>query len=114
MTFKELNVNYILNDGKIVSLLMNFTHEPSVSIILKVREIVDSKRNDAELKLEFSEIISCEIFEDFKTEHYSDITFLELENNEYYLSLDPYSNLNIPNEEDNFIIKSKKLQILKT
>lgn len=49
--------------------------------------------------------------DDFTSIYYSDITLTELENGEYYLSIDPYDNTNVPNDKDNFVFKFKNLEI---
>ena len=113
MTLKEIESKFILNDGEIISCLMNFDEIKFVSIILKVRENVGGKISDLKLEFKFYEIIECEIFENVDSKYYSDITLLQTENQDYYLSLDPYDNSNVPNENDNFIVKSKNLEILR-
>jgi hypothetical protein len=92
---------------------MNFGEEASITITLKVRENIVGKMEDVKLELKFKEIIELYISEDFTSKYYSDITLVQVQNKEYYLSLDPYDNLNVPNLQDNFVIKSAMLEIVK-
>jgi hypothetical protein len=111
MTLDEATTNYILNDGQIISCSIKFEDEPTAVIVLKVREISSNKQVNAYIELIFGNLIEIYLFEDFTEEYYSDITLLQMNTGEYYLSLDPYGNSNEPNEKDNFIIKAKTLEI---
>lgn len=108
---------YILNDGEIHSLRIEYKNNnnlhsgfPIVILDLKVR--ISKPMNKWQycmLRLRFSDLIEFKLFEDFETGgNYSDIVFIQTENNVYYLSLDPYDNKNEQNEKDNFVIKAMK------
>ena len=111
MTLKEITDIYILCDGEIISCNINFDGEPFATLILKIREKLEKKMNYVLLQFQITGLSKCEIYEDFKTQYYSDITLIELENGEFYLSLDPYDNSNIPDERDNFIICGKTFSV---
>lgn len=111
MTLDEATTNYILNDGQIISCSIKFEDEPTAIIVLKVREIRSNKQVNAYIELIFGNLIEIYLFEDFSSAYYSDITLLQMNSDEYYLSLDPFDNANEPNEKDNFIVKAKTLEI---
>jgi hypothetical protein len=116
MTLEEFfESKYILNDGEICSILIDYENSTnySVKIKLKLRKSLSStKFEDTFCTLHFENIEQVDIFEDFGTgTNYSDITLIRLNNGNFYLSLDPYDNTNLPNEKDNFIVKSSSLTI---
>ena len=112
MTFKETISKYIFSDGKLISCVINFANENSVIINLKVRKQIEKRYKECLLELKFQNVIEFNLFENFGTENYTDITFVKLETGEYYISLDPYGNLNEKNEHDNFVVKAKAVEII--
>jgi len=108
---------YILPDGEILSFKVMYSDErnemPYVIIDLKVRILNSNKElQPSRIRLRFSELTEIRFFEDFGTGgNYSDITLTKSDKEEYYLSLDPHNNLNEPDEHDNFVIQSKKMEI---
>jgi hypothetical protein len=109
---------YILNDGEILSLSIEYTNKinlhldfPIVIIDLKVRiSRPKDKWRNCVLRLKFSDLIEFNLFEDFESgNNYSDLTLIQTENNDYYFSLDPFDNKNEQNKKDNFVIKARKL-----
>lgn len=111
MTIREINSNYILNDGQIISCSINFVGRSSVNFLLKVRIQIKKEIKPIMVELIISDVTELNIYEDFTSENYSDITLLKLESGEYYLSLGPFDNSNKPNENDNFVVKGKILEI---
>jgi hypothetical protein len=108
---------YILPDGEILSFKVVYSDESNtlsyIVIELKVR-IWESKNKwkPCKIRLRFSELIEIRLVEDFGTGgSYSDITFTKSDTEGYYLSLDPYNNRNEPDEMDNFVIQSKKIEV---
>ena len=112
MTFNETKSNYILCDGQVLLCTVNFEDKITVILKLNVRKQIGGSYKLAKLELKFSNLIEFNMFEDFSSENYSDIIFVELESGVYYLSLDPYGNSNEPNENDNFVIKAKSVEII--
>jgi len=51
------------------------------------------------------------ISEEFSSSYYSDIVFRKEENDMWYLSLDPYTNLGEPHEQDNLVIVAQSVSI---
>lgn len=111
MTLNEAESKYIFNDGQIISCSINFIGETLVVLILKVREKIGGKLLEVLVELKFKNLSEFNLFEKFDTEYYSDLTLVQLESGEYYLSLDPFVNTNESNENDNFIVKAKSLEI---
>lgn len=113
MNLEEISNRYVLSDGQVLSFQVSY-EICIITINLKVRR--NSKKNNFEsciIKLEFKDAIEFNIFEDFGTStNYSDITFNVLDNGIYYISLDPFDNSGIPNNKDNFVIKSKSLTLI--
>jgi hypothetical protein len=112
MTVEQIISNYILTDGQINSITVNFNEEPSAIVTLNTR-----KRNpengveDVTIDIRLNTLTHFDIVEDFESRSFSDLTLTRLTNGEYYLSLDPYDNSNQPNERDNFVFKCKTLTI---
>lgn len=96
MTLKEAQANYVFSDGQIVSFNLNYVGKPSLSIVMKVREIISKKQIDVFVELKFKDLSEFYLNEGFGANHYSDITLLELMSGGYYLSLDPFENKNEP------------------
>jgi hypothetical protein len=72
--------------------------------------IVRQKFSYYRIQLEFTKLIWIDLFEDFQTDSgYSDVTFLKLDNGDFYLSLDPFGNSGMPHAKDNLVLKSKVL-----
>jgi hypothetical protein len=92
---------------------MDFSEAGTVTLGLKIRR--QSKKGmveNCEATLIFVQLIEVNISEDFRTGGgYSDFTFQKLEN-EFYLSLDPFGNSGTPNEQDNFVIRSRKFLLI--
>ena len=114
MTLNEAESKYIFNDGQIISCTINFVGETLVVLVLKVREQIGKKFVEVLLELKFRNLSEFNLCENFDTEYYSDLTLVELKSGEYYLSLDPFVNTNEPNENDNFIVKAKSLEITRS
>lgn len=114
MEVEELFSRYYLNDGEINLLRINLnylnTEESSAFIELKVRKPAGKKKfKNCKIELRFEHLKEVIIVEDLDILYYSDITFKQIENGFFYLSLDPYGNSGEPHEEDNLVFIAGKL-----
>ena len=112
-SIRDINKNYILCDGRITRLEFSFDNK-ELNVDLEIRKLISSKKShDCKVRLTFIDVAVFEIFEDFPTNgQYSDITLIELGDQELYISFDPYGNSGKPNEQDNWIIKSKNVELI--
>lgn len=112
MTNDSISLNYILNDGQVVSANVDFGEYPSATVILNGRKrTADKKIESKVIEIRLKGLVNFNISEDFTSRYYSDITLTKLENGDFYLSLDPYDNTNRPNEQDNFVFRCKEIEI---
>ncbi|MDP3930388.1 MAG: hypothetical protein Q8R57_15315 [Bacteroidota bacterium] len=116
MTINEINSNYFIADGQLISIKIDYNSDinslTSATVVIKIRKKIGTKKTmEAILQLFFTELILIDIIESFDSTFYSDIKLLLLDNGEYYLSLDPFDNSEIPNNNDNFKIKARTLNI---
>ncbi|GGG27574.1 hypothetical protein [Hymenobacter glacieicola] len=115
---EKLLKDYALNDGEIISLKINaaytFNSEPvlrQASVELLIRKRARNAWMPCVLQIELDEILSLRLNEDFASPRYSDIVFKRIEDDRWYLSLDPYGNSGEPHEEDNLVIVAKSVKI---
>jgi hypothetical protein len=110
MLLEEIRTKYIFNDGNILTFHIDYA-EKRVSAKINVRKLIARQKfSYCRIQLEFTKIIWIDLFEDFQTDSaYSNITFLKLENGDFYLSLDPFGNSGMPHAKDNLVLKSKAL-----
>lgn len=108
MKLEDIYTNYVLNDGQILLLQVNYSDRSS-TLRLRVRKRIDKTSFETcEIELLFIGVISIDISEDFGTNgNYSDITFTKTSNAEFYISLDPFTNTNDSHANDNSTIVSK-------
>src|ERR1700752_605509 len=108
MASDEIPSNYLMNDGEVISFFLDFSGDRTATISLKVRRCVKKEKFEMrEVLLLFTGVSQIDISEDFRTNGgYSDFTFHKSEDG-YYVSFDPYDNAGVPNENDNFVIRSK-------
>jgi hypothetical protein len=120
MNLNDLEKNYILCDGEIISMNVNwvYTTDNSVNssdafVDLKIRKKIAKKHYEScVIRLAFKELEEIGLLEDSKRgRDYSDIVLRELPSGKYYLSLDPYGNSGEPQDEDNLVIIAKYLEI---
>jgi hypothetical protein len=112
MTLEKIISDYILSDGQVISISVQFSDSPSATIVLNARKRISKNKIEEKLvAIRLGSLTHLDIVDDFTTFDYSDITLARLENGEYYLSLDPYGNTNIPNDQDNLVFKCKVLSI---
>lgn len=111
-TIKELHAEYILSDGKISSVVLDFLKQ-SVTISLAIRRVESSKRvSDYTLQLLFSNVVRFDVLEDFGTSgQYSDITLIKTTEGNFYVALDPYGNSGQKHIEDNFVIEAPSFSV---
>ncbi len=112
MKLEEILSSYAFNDGQVLSFKIDISDQ-SCTVVLKVRKHLGRQQfRKCLIDLVFAKISNINISEDFRTcGGYSDITFIKTADEEFYLSLDPYSNLGQPNDEDNLVIISRLLSI---
>ena len=115
----ELLAKYILDDGAICSLSLevdytsasNSPHrQASVEVLIR-KKLLNDKWEPCRLQIHFIGIQKIVINEEFSSFYYSDIVFRKEENGMWYLSLDPYTNLGEPHEEDNLVIVAHSVSI---
>jgi hypothetical protein len=120
MTLSDLEKDYILCDGEIISINVNWIYITEVSVNssnasvdLKIRKKLTKKHyKSCVIRLTFMELEEIGLLEDSKRgREYSDIVLRELPSGQYYLSLDPYGNNGEPQEEDNLVIIANYLEI---
>jgi hypothetical protein len=110
MLFEEICKKYIFNDGNVLTFHIDYT-EKKVTVEVNVRKLIAiQKFSFCRVQLEFTKLIWIDLFENFQTDGgFSGITFLKLDNGDFYLSLDPYGNSGMPHAKDNLVLKSKGL-----
>lgn len=113
MTLNQTCKDYLLNDGRIAKFEFDFNTK-KLNIQLEIRKrLIKQKFEACKILVTFSNVSFFDVFEDFPTDgRYSDITILENESDCVYVSFDPYGNSGIPNEKDNWIIKSDTVSIV--
>ena len=95
-----------------MNITISETKELNIELEIRKRTI-KQKFEVCKILLTFSNVKLFDILEDFPTDgQYSDITILENESSGVYVSFDPYGNSGIPNEKDNWIIKSDTLSMV--
>jgi hypothetical protein len=110
MNLGKINKLYALNDGEILIFQIDYKLKKLIVEISVRRKLPRQKFTPCKINFEFHNLSEVSFFEDFGSEcDYSDITLLQLDNGDFYLSLDPYGNTGLPNENDNLVIKSKNL-----
>lgn len=112
MQYEDPLSNYALNDGEILWFKLDLSQQ-TCTLRLNVREYAETRKlKEFIIDLNFTEVSSIEISEDFRTYgRYSDVTFSKTNDGSFYLSLDPYGNTGIPDEKDNFVIIAKYLVV---
>ena len=108
MKFEEITNTYAFNDGEILSMSIDFLHKTCI-ISLQIRHCLNrNKFQHCTVELEFSDVFTIDISEDFRTNgRYTDITFAKMIDGSFYLSLDPFGNLGLPDSRDNFIVTAR-------
>lgn len=117
MTFDEFHEQFILCDGKIKNISLNYEiynqeiRQPTfLNIQLFVRKTGD--RYYSLVSIVFYNLIEFDYFEQKPSSgNFGDIVFVKTGHNEYYMSLDPYSNSGEPHSKDNQKIKAKEVVI---
>jgi len=113
MNIEDIYTNYALNDGKIISLQLDYKLKKLIVTLQVRRLLAKDKFEPCTIELEFLNVNEVNYFEDFPTNGgYTDITFLKLEDSIFYLSLDPNGNSGLPNAEDNLVIKGEMLTLI--
>ena len=118
MTLEQFDeLNYVINDGQIISWNMTFetaTKANSVNIIVSIRKMISkSKYQTCMLEIQLNEVQQIVVNSDcVDSGNFSDAIIVKLKNNTFYICFDPYDNSGIPHEDDNFKFISKALEIL--
>ncbi|MET4105619.1 hypothetical protein [Hymenobacter sp. UYP22] len=115
---EKLLEEYALNDGEILSLKLDAAYALNSESMLRqafvellIRKRVGNAWMPCVLQIELGEILSLRLNEDFTSSRYSDIVFKRIEDDRWYLSLDPYGNSGEPHEKDNLVIVAKSVKI---
>jgi len=113
MNFNDIFSSYILGDGDILSFRLDYELR-QFAVKLKARRLLAKQKFEpCQIELEFNEVLELYFFEDFPTNGgYTDVTFVKLGAEGFYLSLDPYGNTGMPHEEDNLVIKAGALTLI--
>lgn len=111
MTLEEIYQGYALNDGQIISFEMTYSVDRTVTVVLQVRKHLPKQQyQPSRIIFVFQQVTELDVLEDFGTEgNYSDVILTRLDDNQFYLSLDPFDNTGEPSGNDNFVIKAKLL-----
>lgn len=116
---EELLAKYALNDGELRSLKLNadytsvnnsLVRQASVELVVRKR-LAKNRLEPCLLQIRFASVQRVVINEDFSSHSYSDIVFKKLQNDAWYLSLDPYGNSGEPHAEDNLVIVADSVEI---
>ncbi|MGY2131139.1 hypothetical protein ACW9KT_02845 [Hymenobacter sp. HD11105] len=116
---EELLAGYALNDGKICSIRLEVEYssvtnsavrQASVHLLIR-KKATNGKWEPCLLQIQLIGIQKLVINEEFDSTYYSDVVFKKIENDMWYLSLDPYGNSGEPQEKDNLVIVAESVKI---
>lgn len=114
-----LPAEYALNDGEIRSLEIGVEYgsasgspQRQASVALLVRKkAANGKLVPCLLQIHMTSVQKVVVNEEFDSCHYSDVVFKKVENNLWYLSLDPYGNSGEPHAEDNLVLIAESIEV---
>lgn len=115
MAINEVNSKYIFTDGEIISFLVDYQVPDgkgmTTDAIIKIKAkhaLPNDKFEVSRLELAFSSVVFLKISEIFTRENkISNMTLTKTDDGNFYISLRPYDNSNIPNDSDDFVIKAR-------
>jgi hypothetical protein len=104
---EDLTSAYFLSDGVVLNIAIDHA-TGTVSLVLAVRKRLNrNKSMPSRLLITFSDVTTIYINDELCTGgQFSDCTFTSIQSGGIYFSIDPYDNSNLPNNEDNWIIKA--------
>jgi hypothetical protein len=113
MNFEDFLNRYILGDGQILAFRLEYETK-KFQVKLKIRRLLTKQKLEPCLiEFEFTGVSEIYFFEDFPTDGgCTDVTFVRIDNEGFYLSLDPYGNIGMPHEEDNLVVKAEGLTFI--
>jgi hypothetical protein len=113
MTLRDLLSVFALSDGYVLGLDLDYPSK-SISIRFKGRRMMKQNKFDwVTGTLQFSGVTALDVYEDFPTDGgCTDVTLTRTDDNDFYLSLDPYGNSGLPHEQDNWIVKAAALTFI--
>ena len=98
---------YILTDGKLLSMTCNY-QDNTIQLKLQVRKIIDKEIRPCTVSMYFEGVKELDVLDEFGTTgNYSDLVLTKLPDGLIYASFDPYGNSGEPNDNDNFVIKAE-------
>jgi hypothetical protein len=111
MFIKEFHGQYVLCDGQVVRLHCDF-EQGSVLVRLAIRRREGKRSFPCIIELLFLEVSELDLLDTFGFEHYSDVVFVRTSTGQFYASFDPYGNSGLPGNNDNFVIRSERVQLI--
>jgi len=117
MTLKEFKNNYLITDGEILSLLLEYDSNNSKgfdSLILRINGKKLNTKGEFEnsiFSLEFKILSEFYYNEKFDSKTISQSTLTKTTLSRFYLSLDPFREDN-PSDDDNMVIESQELFLI--
>jgi hypothetical protein len=110
LLFEEFRKKYILSDGQVLSMTVEF-EQKKIGLRLNAQKFVGKKTERCEIVLHLYDVFELDLVETLDFEWHSDVVFVQLEGGEDYVSFDPYGNSGLPHESDNFIVKCKGVEV---
>ncbi len=115
MPVNEVNSKYIFTDGEIISFLVDYQvpngkgMATDAIIRLKAKHSLPGQKFEiSTLELVFSSVVFLKISENFTHDSkISNMTLTTTNDGNFYVSLHPFDNSNMPNENDDFVIRAK-------
>ncbi|PDS21726.1 hypothetical protein [Flavobacterium branchiophilum] len=115
MTLEQLyNENYVLSDVELLSIHLENTNSTVAKIKISVKQqLKKGKFKKCNILINMTNIIEVIIYDNINIlGYYSDLTLIQLENKNYYISFDPYGNTNQKHEEDNYVLISESIEFI--
>lgn len=113
MTLQQFEKTYLITDSEVVVVHLDYgVVGPTVTIKLKIRKALPKNKWEIVcVSLFFEEASEFYFYDSFDCRSVSQSTLLKTESGHYYLSLDPYEEGRI-SEQDNMVVRSKMLHLL--
>lgn len=111
MLLEDLKERYILNDGQVLNLICDFANK-QIEVRLSVRKQNGKAIDSCTIGMIFKDAFEIDLLDNFDVDSYSDIVFVKTDTEYFYASFDPYGNSGLPNDKDNFVIKSRGLKLI--
>ena len=117
MTLQHFKDNYLITDSELLTIQLEYGTDNTltsdmVTVKLSGRKVVTKNRYENVLfSLEFKGMLEFYYHDTFDSKTISQSTLTKTSLGQFYLSLDPFHE-DQPSEEDNMVIKSKKLFLI--